>query len=221
MHDFRPGDPQSELEFRAGDRLLILNLGDPVHWFNAEKNGQQGLVPENYIKIDIPNWYLGRIPRLTAEQILQGTEQKEGAFLVRLSESSPSDFSLSVRCGKSVQHFRILKDNKNKYFLWTTTFNSLNELVEHYRSETVSRTSQIFLCDREYELLVEAMFDFPVDGGSEGETELEFRKGELITVFDQSDKNWWGGRIGDRCGFFPRTYVKDYKIGNQDNLFHH
>ena len=30
--------------------------------------------------------------------------------MVRVSESSPGDFSLSVKCGDGVQHFKVLRD---------------------------------------------------------------------------------------------------------------
>lgn len=214
-HDFVPNDPASELAFKRGDKLLILNHGDPVQWYNAEMNGQKGLVPGNYIQIDVPNWYMGRIPRSTAEHMLQGNKH-EGAFLVRLSESSPTDFSLSVKCGPAVQHFRILTDSDHKYFLWSTRFDSLNQLVEHYRNETVSRSAQIFLRDMESDnqFVVEAIYDFAPNDDAEGETELEFKRGELITVFDNADDNWWGGKIGDRTGYFPRLYVKAYNPNN-------
>lgn len=217
LHDFMPNDRESELGFKKGDRLLILNYGDPVQWYNAEMNGQTGLVPDNYIELEQPiGWYLGRISRSTAEQILQG-DQNDGAFLVRLSESSPTDFSLSVKCGNSVQHFRILRDQENQYFLWNTRFRSVNRLVEHYRTESVSRTATIVLCDRETKhLIVEALYDFKSADNQEEEAELEFQKGELITVFNNTDENWWGGRIGERMGYFPRSYVKIYEPSNID-----
>lgn len=40
-------------------------------------------------------WYYGRITRADAEKLLD--QQPEGCFLVRISESSPGDFSLSVK----------------------------------------------------------------------------------------------------------------------------
>jgi growth factor receptor-binding protein 2 len=210
-HDFVPGDPETELAFKKGEKLLILNYGDPVQWYNAQKNGQTGLVPGNYIEVRKAGWYLGRIPRLTAENMLINSAQ-DGAFLVRLSESSPNDFSLSVKCGDVVQHFRILKSKDHKYFLWTVKFDSLNELVENYKLESVSRTQQIFLRDMDCNdetFIVEAIYDFePKDDAEDGETELGFKKGDLIQVFDCRDDNWWGGRIGDRTGFFPKLYVR-------------
>jgi growth factor receptor-binding protein 2 len=41
------------------------------------------------------SWYYGRITRADAEKLL--LNKHEGAFLIRISESSPGDFSLSVK----------------------------------------------------------------------------------------------------------------------------
>jgi hypothetical protein len=41
------------------------------------------------------SWYYGRITRADAEKLL--LNKHEGAFLIRVSESSPGDFSLSVK----------------------------------------------------------------------------------------------------------------------------
>lgn len=213
-HDFVPSDPRSEMAFNKGDIMKILNYGEEgTQWYDAEMGDKRGIVPGNYIHIDVPSWYRGKISRSTAEAMLQDN-QPEGAFLVRLSESSPNDFSLSVKCGPQVQHFRILKDERNQYFLWTSRFSSLNKLIDYYRNETVSRTSKIYLTDMievGIPFLVRAMYDFEVQEDPEADAELAFKKGEIITVFDSKDENWWGGRIGDREGYFPKLYVELYK----------
>lgn len=41
------------------------------------------------------SWYYGRITRADAEKLL--LNKHEGGFLIRISESSPGDFSLSVK----------------------------------------------------------------------------------------------------------------------------
>jgi len=61
------------------------------------------------------NWYYGRITRADAEKLL--VKQSEGAFVVRVSESSPGDFSLSVKCLDGVQHFKVLRDAQGKQHL--------------------------------------------------------------------------------------------------------
>ena len=38
--------------------------------------------------------------------------------------------------------------------------------------------------------------------------ELGFRAGDLINVFDMSDKDWWFGEIEDREGWFPAAFVR-------------
>lgn len=56
------------------------------------------------------------------------------------------------------------------------------------------------------QMLVQAMYDFtPQEAG-----ELEFRRGDVITVLDRSDQHWWQGEIAHRRGLFPATYVTNY-----------
>ena len=43
------------------------------------------------------------------------------------------------------------------------------------------------------------------------EEELELKKGDLIRLIAKPDENWWEGEIEGRSGFFPKTYVKEYK----------
>ncbi|XP_068221441.1 rho guanine nucleotide exchange factor 4-like isoform X1 [Palaemon carinicauda] len=38
--------------------------------------------------------------------------------------------------------------------------------------------------------------------------ELVFKAGDLITVIDSSDKDWWWGRICHRAGWFPAAFVR-------------
>ncbi|XP_023221449.1 protein enhancer of sevenless 2B-like [Centruroides sculpturatus] len=203
-HDFN-ATADDELSFRKGQVLKILNMEDDTNWYRAELEGKEGLIPSNYIEMKPHKWYHGRIARADAESLLMN--KHEGAFLVRVSESSPGDFSLSVKCGDGIQHFKVLRDIQGKFFLWVIKFNSLNELVEYHRSASVSRSQDIKLIDMDpQEIRVQAMYDFP----AQEQGELAFRRGEIITVIDQTDKNWWEGEIGTRRGYFPATYVVPY-----------
>ena len=78
-----------------------------------EINYFTGLIPSNYIEMKPHNWYYGRITRADAEKLL--SNKHEGAFVVRVSESSPGDFSLSVKCGDGVQHFKVLRDSQGNH----------------------------------------------------------------------------------------------------------
>ena len=74
------------------------------------------------------NWYYGRITRADAEKLL--SNKHEGAFVVRVSESSPGDFSLSVKCGDGVQHFKVLRDAQGKSQLFKIIFVEFFYFVE-------------------------------------------------------------------------------------------
>lgn len=75
--------------------LQILNMEDDMNWYRAELDGKEGLIPSNYIEMKNHDWYYGRITRADAEKLL--CNKHDGAFLIRISESSPGDFSLSVK----------------------------------------------------------------------------------------------------------------------------
>uniref|UniRef100_A0AAA9SRE1 GRB2 related adaptor protein n=1 Tax=Bos taurus TaxID=9913 RepID=A0AAA9SRE1_BOVIN len=137
-----------ELAFNKGDTLKILNMEDDQNWYKAELRGAEGFVPKNYIRLKPHPWYSGRISRQLAEEILM-KRNHQGAFLIRESESSPGEFSVSVNYGDQVQHFKVLRDPSGKYYLWEEKFNSLNELVAFYRTTTIAKKRQVFLQDEE------------------------------------------------------------------------
>eukprot|EP00096_Caligus_rogercresseyi_P005447 TRINITY_DN208_c1_g2_i1.p1 TRINITY_DN208_c1_g2~~TRINITY_DN208_c1_g2_i1.p1 ORF type:complete len:212 (+),score=63.64 TRINITY_DN208_c1_g2_i1:258-893(+) len=203
-HDFS-ATAEDELSFRKGQVLKVLNIEDDKNWYRAECGGKEGLIPSNYIDMKPHGWYYSRMTRATAEKLL--SNKHEGAFVIRVSESSPGDFSLSVKCGDGVQHFKVLRDGGGKFFLWVVKFNSLNELVEYHYSASVSRSQDIklkeIICE---EFLVQALYDFkPQETG-----ELEFRRGDVINVTDKADRHWWAGELGNRRGYFPAKYVSPY-----------
>jgi len=146
-----------ELSFEKGDVLKVLNADDDKNWCRAEIRGRQGLVPKNYIALKPNEWYLGKISRVRAEQILMKGDQPDGSFLIRDSESTPRDFSLSVRCNNEVQHFKVLRDGAGMYFLWVMKFSSLNQLINYHRTASISRTATIFLKDRPLEAILSSM----------------------------------------------------------------
>ncbi|XP_052050397.1 GRB2-related adapter protein isoform X1 [Apodemus sylvaticus] len=187
----------------------ILNMEDDQNWYKAELRGAEGFVPKNYIRVKPHPWYSGRISRQLAEETLMKRNHL-GAFLIRESESSPGEFSVSVNYGDQVQHFKVLREASGKYFLWEEKFNSLNELVDFYRTTTIAKRRQIFLCDEQPLIkppracFAQAQFDFSAQDASQ----LSLRRGDIVEVVEREDPHWWRGRAGGRLGFFPRSYVQ-------------
>ena len=132
-------------------------------------------------------WYCGRITRATAAELL--TQQPhDGAFLIRESESTPGDLSLSVKFGGDIHHFKVFRHGAGKFFLLGVKFNSLKQLVDYHRTSSISRTQIIYLSDMVPEV-VQASFDFEPQEADE----LRLRKGDIITVLDKSSQQWWKG----------------------------
>ena len=78
-------------------------------------------------------WYFGKIKRMEAEKKLLLAQNEHGAFLIRDSESRRNDYSLSVRDGDTVKHYRIRQLDEGGFFIARrTTFRTLQELVDHY-----------------------------------------------------------------------------------------
>ncbi|XP_061460277.1 growth factor receptor-bound protein 2-like [Rhineura floridana] len=209
QYDFQASNAD-ELSFRRGDILKVLEKECEPSWAKTEHRGREGFVPQNYIALKPHPWFWGKVPRAIAEQVLSA-QGLDGAFLVRQSQSAPGGFSLSVKFGPRVKHFRVFRDLAGQYFLWTVAFNSLNELVQHHRSASVSRYQEVLLRDMEEVALqptyVRALFDFQPREADE----LGFLRGDIIEVLDESDPNWWKGACRRRMGMFPHNYVAPVK----------
>lgn len=174
-------------------------------------------------------WYMGNMTRVEAENFLLRNDQhlQQGSFIVRDSESSPSSFALSVRYDNmndrtpQVQHYRILRNGDGKYLLWVVQFNSINELVEHHRTNSVARTSVLILRDtvNENQLRrVTALHNFqPSEPG-----EIGFDANDEILVLDDADENWWRGRTtrdeNFNIGIFPSNFVRPNDNFCQQNV---
>ena len=78
-------------------------------------------------------WYHGKLKRIDAEKRVLAPGNPHGAFLIRDSESQMGNFSMTLRDGDAVKHYRIKKANAGAYFIAARAmFESLQELVRHY-----------------------------------------------------------------------------------------
>ncbi|XP_069545492.1 GRB2-related adapter protein 2b [Brachyistius frenatus] len=132
-----------ELSFRRGDCLMILQTSG--NWYKAELNKVVGFVPKNFVNIHLPSWYQETASRSDAEESLMS--QPVGTFLIRSRQNAaaPTAFAMSVRHPAEVQHFKLLRNSRGQFYLWSQKFYSLNRLVEYYKKNSVSKQSQLFL----------------------------------------------------------------------------
>ncbi|XP_033905034.1 SH2 domain-containing adapter protein F-like isoform X3 [Acipenser ruthenus] len=79
-------------------------------------------------------WYHGTISRTDAENLLRLC--KEASYLVRNSETSKKDYSLSLKSSQGFMHMKLSRTKENKYILGqnSSPFNSVPEVIHFYTS---------------------------------------------------------------------------------------
>ncbi|XP_023680171.1 SH2/SH3 adapter protein Nck1 isoform X2 [Paramormyrops kingsleyae] len=160
---------EEELNFEKGEVMDVVEKpeNDPEWWKCRKGDGRTGLVPKNYVTVlqnsgqgnggpPTPDcdyvapsasgrfagkqWYYGKVTRHQAEVALN-QRGEEGDFLIRDSESSPNDFSISLKAQGKNKHFKVqLKDIL--YCIGQRRFNSMEELVEHYKKAPIFTSEQ-------------------------------------------------------------------------------
>ncbi|XP_076632211.1 tyrosine-protein kinase Abl isoform X5 [Colletes latitarsis] len=149
LYDFQAGG-ENQLSLKKGEQVRILSYNKSGEWCEAHSStGQVGWVPSNYVtpvnSLEKHSWYHGRISRNNTEYLLRSGIN--GSFLVRESESSPGQRSISLRYEGRVYHYRINEDSEGKIMLQQfgrksrghpmyvtneSKFNTLAELVHHH-----------------------------------------------------------------------------------------
>ncbi|XP_058458560.1 uncharacterized protein LOC131435075 isoform X2 [Malaya genurostris] len=85
------------------------------------------------IPLDRQGWYHGSISRIDAEKILRPLG--EGSFLVRNSESTRQDYSLTLKSAKGYMHMRIQRDPDTSQFIlgqFSRPFPTIPDMIRHF-----------------------------------------------------------------------------------------
>ncbi|XP_072919413.1 tyrosine-protein kinase ABL2 isoform X2 [Hemitrygon akajei] len=134
LYDFvASGD--NTLSITKGEKLRVLCYNQNGEWCEVRSKNGQGWVPSNYItpvnSLEKHSWYHGPVSRSAAEYLLSSLIN--GSFLVRESESSPGQLSISLRYEGRVYHYRINTTHDAKVYVTAESrFNTLAELVHHH-----------------------------------------------------------------------------------------
>ncbi|XP_076044496.1 tyrosine-protein kinase Src42A [Oratosquilla oratoria] len=131
---------KEDLSFMVNEHLEILSKRSGWWYARSLATGKTGFIPSNYIapvtSIGAQPWYFGPIKRIEAERVLLQPDNKDGAFLVRVSESRMNEYSLSVRVGLSVKHYKISFSDGDKFYISRSyIFPDIQSLVTFYKRE--------------------------------------------------------------------------------------
>lgn len=109
--------------------------------FESSTNSSQAIVPtslaqlahdlEIKLKLNDKLWYHGVMSRQQCDQLLNAYAE-DGDFLIRNSETSAGDFSVSLKAPVRNKHFRVHYID-DSFCIGQRKFDSLDELVEHYK----------------------------------------------------------------------------------------
>lgn len=79
-------------------------------------------------------WYFGPVRRAEAENMLYQARNSE--FIVRDSESTVGDLSVSMKAPDKIKHFKVSL-RSGKYCIGQRKFDSVEDLIEHYRKAPI------------------------------------------------------------------------------------
>uniref|UniRef100_A0A9J7XIU2 Tyrosine-protein kinase n=2 Tax=Cyprinus carpio TaxID=7962 RepID=A0A9J7XIU2_CYPCA len=136
---------EGDLGFKKGERLRILQ--ESGEWWKAASisTGEEGYIPSNYVAkdtLETEDWFFKGVSRKDAERQLLASGNKTGSFMIRDSETTMGTANfLHLKHfyfnWDTVKHYKIRTlDNGGFYISPRITFNTLQDLVSHYKKQS-------------------------------------------------------------------------------------
>ncbi|XP_078541085.1 SH2 domain-containing adapter protein F isoform X2 [Lissotriton helveticus] len=125
--------PSKEEKIRHTHRHSSGNLKLAKHP-SLDHTGSIGERIDPTLPLENQFWYHGAISRIDAENLLRLC--REASYLVRNSETSKNDFSLSLKSNQGFMHMKLSRTKESKYILGQNSlpFDSVPEIIHHYAS---------------------------------------------------------------------------------------
>ncbi|KAF7662105.1 hypothetical protein LDENG_00246270 [Lucifuga dentata] len=178
-----------DLTFREGDVILVGQREG--EWWNGSIGDRKGVFPSNYVK-----------PKETDTSSLSGKKKPEIAQVVSpYSSKGPEQLNLGPG-----QLILILGKNASGWWLGELQARGKKRQKGWFPASHVkllgsnsgkSTPAPQPVCQ------VIAKYDYT----AANKDELSFSKGQLISVLDKNDPDWWKGELNGVTGLFPTNYV--------------
>lgn len=138
LYDYEPHTDE-DLKFHKGDHLET-TMSSENSWLLARSKSTKkiGYVPGNYVtelkSLGAEPWYFDKIGRAEAEARLKLPENKDGAFIIRVSDTGgPNQYSLSLKHENQVKHYKVVQFETGGFYInKKTVFSTIHDLVLHY-----------------------------------------------------------------------------------------
>uniref|UniRef100_A0A8B9K7L9 Src homology 2 domain containing F n=1 Tax=Astyanax mexicanus TaxID=7994 RepID=A0A8B9K7L9_ASTMX len=143
------GDQQHQVQFEGGDKCRMSPTKEVksrppqrhssgclvnTKLSSVDHCGTLGERIDPALPLESQIWYHGAISRTDAESLLRLC--KEASYLVRNSETSKNDFSLSLKSSQGFMHMKLSRTKDSKYILGQNSclFDSVPEIIHFYSS---------------------------------------------------------------------------------------
>uniref|UniRef100_A0A0L8GXQ7 Phosphoinositide phospholipase C n=1 Tax=Octopus bimaculoides TaxID=37653 RepID=A0A0L8GXQ7_OCTBM len=228
---------RGQLKYYLIDTLLFDSLYSLITYYR--QNPLRSSDFELTLKEPIPQpqchegkeWFYGDIDRATAEDKLKRIP-RDGAFLVRRSETDQYAFVISFRCEGKIKHCRIKQEGR-LFTIGTAQFESLLNLIKYHEKNPLYKKMRLRYPVTDQ--LIMRMGIEPDDGNIHGDEiyympkytskvkvkaiqdyqakrpdELSFRRGSIVNNVHKQEGGWWRGDYGtDKQHWFPANYVEE------------
>uniref|UniRef100_A0A4X2KJ17 Intersectin 2 n=1 Tax=Vombatus ursinus TaxID=29139 RepID=A0A4X2KJ17_VOMUR len=194
LYSYSSSEP-GDLTFTEGEEILVTQKDG--EWWTGSIGHRAGIFPSNYVRAKEPE-ALGSASRAGGLNKKPEIAQVTSAYMASGAEQlslSPGQLILILKKNASGWwQGELQARGKKRQKGW---FPASHVKVLGPGSERGTPASQP-ACQ------VIAMYDYAANN----EDELNFSKGQLITVLNKDDAAWWHGEIGGVTGLFPANYVK-------------
>uniref|UniRef100_UPI00398E7B7E SH2 domain-containing adapter protein F-like isoform X3 n=1 Tax=Pristiophorus japonicus TaxID=55135 RepID=UPI00398E7B7E len=131
--DKNRASPPKEETVRHLNRLSGPSLKSLKHQ-SLELSAMLGERVQPNLPLGSQTWYHGAISRTDAENLLRLC--KEASYLVRNSETTKNDYSLSLKSNQGFMHMKLTQTKEGKYILGVNSppFDSVPEIIHYYIS---------------------------------------------------------------------------------------
>uniref|UniRef100_A0A665UZX2 Intersectin 1 (SH3 domain protein) n=1 Tax=Echeneis naucrates TaxID=173247 RepID=A0A665UZX2_ECHNA len=186
---------QGDLSFQQGDIVMVTRKeGD---WWTGMVGGKTGVFPSNYVK-----------PRDSSSSESLGPAGKTGSLgkkpeiaQVIAPYSATGAEQLTLAPGQLIL---IRKKNPGGWWEGELQARGKKRQIGWFPANYVKLLSPSTSKTTPTEPTVIGMYDYV----AQNDDELAFQKGQVITVLNKDDCDWWKGELNGREGLFPSNYVK-------------
>uniref|UniRef100_A0A4X2KJM9 Intersectin 2 n=1 Tax=Vombatus ursinus TaxID=29139 RepID=A0A4X2KJM9_VOMUR len=199
LYSYSSSEP-GDLTFTEGEEILVTQKDG--EWWTGSIGHRAGIFPSNYVRAKEPE-ALGSASRAGGLNKKPEIAQVTSAYMASGAEQlslSPGQLILILKKNASGWwQGELQARGKKRQKGW---FPASHVKVLGPGSERGTPASQPGTAGPPCQVI--AMYDYAANN----EDELNFSKGQLITVLNKDDAAWWHGEIGGVTGLFPANYVK-------------